>query len=76
MAFHRRPSPSRTDAHLEWLVLGDRRHIPTAHPVTGLPMGLCGATAQATATVEAEAGALDLPECDGCWEQMEFLRWA
>jgi hypothetical protein len=57
-------------------VLGDRRHIQVADPLTGLPISFCGATTRATATVAAEAGALELTECGDCWEQVEFQRWA
>lgn len=76
MKLFRRRSEPRPDQGLDWRAVGDRRHIFAANPLTREPEALCGASRTASTSVAVDASAADLDECDGCWEQMEFLRWA
>jgi hypothetical protein len=39
-------------------------------------MPLCGSSSDATWNARSEDDVQRLAECDDCWEQMEFLRWA
>ena len=71
MKFPRR-RPHRVEP-LEWVVLNGRRHIL----VENLPPGpLCGGWSPPDAAGDADSPDADPPECEACWAQMEFLRWA
>jgi hypothetical protein len=76
MRLFRRRSEPRPDQGLDWRVVGDRRHIFATNPLTSQPEAFCGASRTASAGVAVDASAAGLDECDDCWEQLEFLRWA
>jgi hypothetical protein len=66
----------RPDHGLDWRVVGDRRHFFVANPLTREREALCGASRTASTSVAVDDSATDLTECDDCWEEIEFLRWA
>jgi hypothetical protein len=67
-----RPEP---DPRTGWHVLGDHRHYVSIDAL-GRIGPICGARMPANAADPAGTKVSDWPECDGCWEHIEFLRWA